>query len=274
MSQSQPATSQSYPTQPKSPVRGKYLGAIAVLVVLLIGASGAAAYYYNQRGVSVDRTADLNTQIANLNAHINSDNDQINTLNQRISQLQQTQQAQCTADFGYSSCSAEISSLQSKVSDLQSQKVMLQAQINDLNDTLNLKKMQVMAKSVTVNWASCGETGQPSCLPETNTASQRYIYPSGFSSVCSSTCYAGYLEINWTSTLSVTAFFIFYTMGGIRSSTTISGSTSSGGTGIPFPGQWSGTILGGFQNDACFYDNFSNLHCPGGSLTYSETYVY
>jgi cell division protein FtsB len=276
MSQPQPISSQSYPTQSKSLGHGKFVAAIVVLSILLVGASGTAAYYYSQRGLSVNHAADLDTQIVSLNAQISSDKDQIATLDSRIDTLNQRisvlVQSQCAPDSGYSSCSVEIASLQSQVNQLQSEKATLQArvdnltsQVNDLNDIVNLKKTQVLANSVTVNWASCGETSQPSC-----TTQSRYIYPNGFSSICSSTCYAGYLKVDWTSTQSVTAFFIFTVGSGV--STVVSSSTSAGTTSIPFPG--TGSYFGGFQNDACFYDNFSNLHCPGGSLTYTETYIY
>ena len=276
MSQSQPAASPSYPSQPAPSNQGKFVIAIIVLGILLVGASGVAAYYYSQRGQSVSHAADLDTQIANLNAQISSDksqisdlNSRIETLNQKISQLLQSQ---CTPDPGYGSCGVEIANLQSQVSQLQSQKATLQAQVNNLtsqvnnlDDIVNLKKTQVIASSVTVNWSSCGEVNQPSC-----TTQSRYIFPSGFSSICSSVCYAGYLNIDWTSTQSVTAFFVFTV--GSSTSTSVSGSSSSGSTVIPFPG--TGTFFGGFLNDACFYDNFNNLHCPGGTLTYSENYVY
>jgi cell division protein FtsB len=252
----------------------KYVTAVVVLLILFIGASGASAYYYNQRGQQENHAADLNTQIASLNAQISSDKDQIATLNSRIDTLNQRisvlVQSQCIPDSGYGSCSVEIASLQSQVSQLQSEKAALQAkvdnltsQLSELNDIVNLKKTQVLANSITVNWASCGETSQPSC-----TTQSRYIYPSGFSSI--STCYAGYLKVDWTSTQSVTAFFVFTI--GPSMSTVVSSSTSAGTTSMPFPG--TGTYFGGFLNDACFYDNFNNLHCPGGSLTYSETYVY
>jgi flagellin-like hook-associated protein FlgL len=248
-----------------------------VLSILFVGASGAAAYYYTQQGQSVNHAANLNTQIASLNsqiaslnARIGSDQNSIDSLNTRISQLSQ---AQCTPDSGYSSCGGEIASLAYRISQLQQDKLTLQGtvdslttQVNNLTDIVNLKKMQVIAKSVTVNWASCGETGQPSCTPQS-----RLILPNELSSICSSTCYAGYVNVNWTSTQPLTAFSLA-NVGNAMSTTVSQPKLSAGTTVLPFPG--TGTFFGGFQNDACFYDNFSNLHCPGGTLTFSAAYIY
>lgn len=276
MSEPQSTPSQSYPTQPRSHVT-KYLAAIVVLIILFIAASGTAVYYYNQRGQSVNNAADLNTQIAGLNAQISSDrsqitslNSRIDTLNQRISQLEA--QVQCTPDSTYFSCSVEISSLKSQVTDLQNQKAVLQATVNDLttqrdnlSDIVNMKKKTTVANSITVNWSDCGGSGQPSC-----TNQSPYILPSGFMSFCTFPCYAGLLNVTWTSTQHLTLSFTFYSSTS-GTSTTSTPSESSGYFIIPIAGVFNSK---GFHNDSCSTDLFGNIHCSGGTLTYSESYVY
>jgi cell division protein FtsL len=265
------SASQSYPT------RGKYVAAIIVLSVLFVGASGATAYYYfNPRTVTVtvDHTADLNSQITNLNSQISSDratidglNSQITSLNQRISQLSS---GQCTPDTGYVSCSVEITSLQSQVNRLQSDKVALQAQVNDLTDIVNMKKKTVVADSKTLNWSACGDPSQPSC-----TIQSPYIFPSTFLSFCTSTCYSGYLNLTWTSTQHLTVTFTFSIGVSTGTTTTSTSSASSGTFLIPVAvGGGIGISSGGFHIDGCSIDVFNNIHCPGGTMTYSETYVY
>jgi cell division protein FtsB len=285
MSTSQATPSQSYPTQPKSLGRGKYLAAIVVLSILLIGASGTAAYYYNHQGKPPDYSGyldqikglnsqidSLNAQIASLNAQIALDKSSIDSLNVRISQLLQ---AQCVPDSGYSSCSVEIANLQSQVSQLQSDKATLQAkvdnltaQVNNLTDIVNMKKKTIVADSKTINWSACGETGQPSC-----TNQSPYLFPSTFLSFCPSTCYSGYLNLTWTSTQHLTVTFTFSLPGSAMTSTTSTGSASSGAFIIPYAVGLQGGSAG-FHNDSCFTDAFGNIHCPSGTMTYSESYVY
>jgi len=268
------APSQSYPTQPKVPGRGKFVAAIVVLSILFVGASGATAYlYYNPRVVTVDHTADLNGQIANLNSQISSDrttidglNTQISSLNQKVSQLSLTQ---CTPDPGYASCSSEISQLQSEKATLQSKVDNLTAQVNSLTDILNMKEKTVVADSKTTNWSACGDASEPSC-----TIQSPYIFPSTFFSFCTSTCYSGYLNLTWTSTQHLTVTFTFSMGLSTGTTTTSTGSASSGTFLIPIAVGGIAISSGGFHIDGCSTDVFNNIHCPGGTMTYSETYIY
>jgi Skp family chaperone for outer membrane proteins len=262
---------------------------VAVMfIILTIEVSGVAYYYYAQTQTKVSGDASLNAQIQQMQTWLNGNKTQIGNLQTQLdttgklnaAQTLQLQQANsqiadlqarlASLQASYSTLLSQNGSLTSVVAGLQSSLHSLTLQAGNLTMIVNLQDVVVIANSVTINWASCGETGQPSCRPSTDLTSQRYIYPPEFTSICSSTCYAGYVKGNWTSTEALNLFFMFTINS--RTSTTISSSGSTGTTAIPFPG--TGTFVAGFQNDACFYDNFNNLHCPGGTLTYSATYVY
>lgn len=229
-----------------------------VLLLLLVGASGAAAYYYNQRAVQTNRASDLSSQVADLNAKIQS-------LNQKIASMGD----QCVPDQGYSTCNEEILALSSQITNLTSQR-------NNLTDIVNLRKSQVIASSVGLTWQGCGDTGQPSCTNQSPLISAPQLNFFAIQCTGGSSCYAGYLDINWTATQTIHLYFQFVTGTGTASTTSNSGTTGS--TIIPYPGGsmlTNGDFMGSFQNDGCVYDTLNNpIRCPGGSLTYNAVYKY
>ncbi len=290
MSGPQSAPSQSDPTQPKSPGRRRYVAAVVVLSILLIGASGASVYYYDQRGLSVNHAADLDTQIASLNSQISSDkasidgmnakitnlnvqigsdktsidglNTQITSLNQRISQLELTS---CTPDSGFTGCSGEIANLQSKINQLQSDKVALQGQVSQLQatvdnlttqvavlaDIIDLKASKVVANQVTLPWA---ENTHSIPIPE---AILTYNY-------------SGFFIVKWQSTDPLT-FSLTYTLQN-KVFTVMSATSSSSNSTIPIVV----SPLAPTKATASFENNNTDcfFHPCSGTVTYTITYWY
>ncbi len=66
-----------------------YRAAVVVLLIVAVGASGVAAYYYRQNGVPVSRASDLTSQL-------DSYKSQVNALNSQLAQLQATNSQQAS----------------------------------------------------------------------------------------------------------------------------------------------------------------------------------
>jgi hypothetical protein len=64
-----------------------YKVALLALVIVVIGVSGVATYYYQQQGNQVSRAADLNTQVDSYKSQVNDLNNQKSNLNSQIASL-------------------------------------------------------------------------------------------------------------------------------------------------------------------------------------------
>ncbi len=268
--------------------------ATAVLfIILTIGASGFAYYYYGQTQTKISGDASLNSQIQQLQSWLNGNKTSIDKLR---GQLDRLGKLNATHTVELQELNSQIADLQTKVASIQTQYATLLAQNSSLTDENNvltaevsglqialhslvlevgnltqivfMQVVQVVASSVSLNRAACGDSGQLSCNKNP------YILPTNFLSFCSPTCYAGLLNVTWTSTQPLSVSFTFSASNsGVTTSKTES--TSSGNFTIPIPGSFSTIIVSsGFHIDSCTTDIFSNVHCPQVSMTYSETFVY
>ncbi len=159
-----------------------------VLVIGLIGTSGAAVYYYRQQGTehqTVLQDANLQdsykTRVSELTSQISSLNKQIDALNSQIVQLQalNTQLGGTNAQLV-----TQLQQLQSQVSQLQSQVSQLQTKITDLTEKLRLQQSRVIASAVCI-YADCPTPATP------------YVGNVAFVGI-GSIPYSGYLRVSWT----------------------------------------------------------------------------
>jgi cell division protein FtsB len=151
-----------------------------LLLISLIGTSGAAVYYYREQGMqqrTIFQNADLQdsykARIADLTNQISSLNNQIGALNSQIVQLQAL-----NAQLG-----GNNAQLISEIQQLQTQVDQMEAQVSDLLQTLSLQKSRVIASQVTVD-------------------RQSFTVPSGYPTAIISLTgitYSGYLRVTWTS---------------------------------------------------------------------------
>jgi len=151
-----------------------------LLLIGLVGTSGAAVYYYREQGMqqrTIFQNADLQdsykARIADLTDQISSLNNQIDALNSQIAQLQALD-----AQLGDNNAQ-----LISQIQELQTQVNQLEAQVSDLVQTLSLQKSRVIASQVTVD-------------------RQSFTVPSGYPTALISLTgitYSGYLRVTWTS---------------------------------------------------------------------------
>lgn len=185
---------------PKKSIAWKIVG--VTFIILTIGASGLAYYYYGQTQTNISNTADANSKassyyaqwqsdenkISYLNHQISSNQSQIQTLNAQIStdnaqiasdktQIQ-TLSAQGTVDSTtIQSLTAQITTLSATIATdeilIANDNAMiasddatinlLSAQIANLQSILGLKNDQVIATAAPHNEQQCGETSQPAC---------------------------------------------------------------------------------------------------------------
>jgi len=151
-----------------------------LLIIGLVGTSGAAVYYYREQGMqqrTIFQNADLQdsykARIADLTNQISSLNNQIGALSSQIVQLQAL-----NAQLGQ-----QRSQLISEIQQLQTQVDQMEAQVSDLLQTLSLQKSRVIASQVTVD-------------------RQSFTVPSGYPTAIISLTgitYSGYLRVTWTS---------------------------------------------------------------------------
>ena len=172
-----------------------------VFILLTVGASALAYYYYGQNQNNINKSilnaADrdrYNAQwqsdestIATMNLQISSDNSQIaadkTTISADLSQITQLQSqmynpaCQPNCDSVVAQLNAQIVSLKAQVDSLNAQITIdnnqiaadsiliqsLNSQILNLQAILGIKKSQVIASGVTKNEPQCGEINQPSC---------------------------------------------------------------------------------------------------------------
>jgi len=151
-----------------------------LLIIGLVGTSGAAVYYYREQGMqqrTIFQNADLQdsykARIADLTNQISSLNNQIGALSSQIVQLQAL-----NAQLG-----GNNAQLISEIQQLQTQVDQMEAQVSDLLQTLSLQKSRVIASQVTVD-------------------RQSFTVPSGYPTAIISLTgitYSGYLRVTWTS---------------------------------------------------------------------------
>ena len=151
-----------------------------LLLIGLVGTSGAAVYYYREQGMqqrTIFQNADLQdsykARIADLTNQISSLNNQIGALSSQIVQLQAL-----NAQLG-----GNNAQLISEIQQLQTQVDQMEAQVSDLLQTLSLQKSRVIASQVTVD-------------------RQSFTVPSGYPTAIISLTgitYSGYLRVTWTS---------------------------------------------------------------------------
>ena len=151
-----------------------------MLIIGLVGTSGAAVYYYREQGMqqrTIFQNADLQdsykARIADLTNQISSLNNQIGALSSQIVQLQAL-----NAQLG-----GNNAQLISEIQQLQTQVDQMEAQVSDLLQTLSLQKSRVIASQVTVD-------------------RQSFTVPSGYPTAIISLTgitYSGYLRVTWTS---------------------------------------------------------------------------
>ena len=152
----------------------------ALLLIGLVGTSGAAVYYYREQGMqqrTIFQNADLQdsykARIADLTNQISSLNNQIGALSSQIVELQAL-----NAQLG-----SNNAQLISEIQQLQTQVDQMEAQVSDLLQTLSLQKSRVIASQVTVD-------------------RQSFTVPSGYPTAIISLTgitYSGYLRVTWTS---------------------------------------------------------------------------
>ncbi len=160
-----------------------YKAVSIMLLVGLMGTSGAAVYYYRQQGTAQQTVLqDANLQdsykarIADLTTQISSLNKQMDALNSQIAQLQAL-----NVQSG-----GNNAQLISQIQQLQSQISQLQGQVADLTQKLKLQQSRVLANAVCI-YADCPSGANPS----NQVGAQAFIG-------IGSTPYSGYLRVSWT----------------------------------------------------------------------------
>jgi hypothetical protein len=258
--------------------------AAAVFLVLTVGASGIAYYYYGQNQENIKRASGQDYY-----SQWQADETKISDLKTQIATDQQTiQYWKNQAGNGYNpscapNCDTIIANLNVQIASDNSQIASLNQQIANYQEILGLTKSFVITSSTTINEPACGGTGNPVCQGSsacTNNANctPQYVIPSNFiSSFCTAnapaTCqgvHQGVLVLTWTSTVAMTVSFLSSFEGSTGVSST-SSSTASGDFAFPIYGTFYTT---GFHNDSCSKDLAGNYHCDAVSLTYSETFDY
>ena len=170
-----------------------------VLLIGLIGASSAAAYYYRQQGTAQEtilqdaslqdsykaRVGDLTGQITTLNKQIDSLNSQISSLQSLNNQL----------GGNNSQLISQIRDIQATRDQLQSQVSQLQSQIGDLTEKLKLQQSRVIANGACTFWdCPSGGTG--------NQVGNLEFISLG------SIPYAGYVRVSWSSSSNRVSFTV------------------------------------------------------------------
>lgn len=259
-----------------------------VFMILTIGASTLAYYYYQQTQTKISDASTLNTQIQQLQNWVNGNKTLAADYRAKANDLQTRVDTLGTAN---ASETAQIQTLNAKVTDLQSNVVSLQAQIADWqakystllaqNATLtienqalaaennalvgvvhqlflqvgnltlivNLQVSKVLAHKITLPWSS----GDTIPIPEATVAYN----------------YSGYVTISWSSTQSIT-FKLAYSVAG--NSTSITSNSSGKDTfSVPIIASpfFPTPATASFHNDGC-----SIFGCPSGTVTYTVTYWY
>jgi hypothetical protein len=259
-----------------------------VFVILTIGTSGAAYYYYQQTQTKISNDFGLNNQIQQLQAWLDGNKTQAADYQAKISKLQS--QLEVLGNLNASQTAAldndktVIANLQSNNADIQSQLAQLQTKygnlltqnmgltnevnaltieniilgnalhaeglvIGNLTQIVNLQVSKVLANKVTLPWSG-GDTIQ-------------------ISEATTSYNFSGYVSISWSSTQSLT-FKLAYTVK--TNSTSVTSNSSSKDTfSVPVIGSPSSPTpaTASFHNDGC-----SIFGCPSGTVTYTITYWY
>jgi uncharacterized coiled-coil protein SlyX len=262
--------------------------AAVVFIILTIGASSGAYYYYGQTQIKASEDATLNNQVQQLQTWLNGnttlaanyrnhvDNlqskiDTLGTLNaSQTEQLKELNTRITDLQTQVSTMQSQIFTLQSEVNNLQMQNSELVIEVNTLtaansgllmavhslmlevgNLTLivNLQVSKVLADGVSFNWSG-GDTIQ---VPE---ATLSYNY-------------SGYVTISWSSTQKLTFKLAYVTAGNSTSITSNSSSKNDYSVPIIASPLSPTSATASFHNDGC-----GIFGCPSGSVTYTVTYWY
>lgn len=254
-----------------------------VFIILTIGASTTAFYYYQQTQTKVSDASSLNTQLQNLQTWLNGNKTVAANYHVQLKTLQDVNASQSAKILDLN---AKIIDLQSKVDSLTSQLAGLQAQyavvlaqnatltqenkiltdenyalmvivhsmvlqIGNLTLIVNLQASRVLADKQPFTWT---EGATVISIPEATT---NYNY-------------SGYIDIKWSSTDSLT-FQLSYTLN--TNSTIIqSNNSASNDYNIPIIGSLSSptSATASFQN----HNTDCLFHSCAGSGFYTITYWY